>query len=67
MASGTITLDATHYIEGYKDGWIAALETMVELAKTSGTGEIDWLAVSKKLPEVVEKFSHMHFSGTVEI
>lgn len=63
----SITLDASQYINGYKDGWIAALETVVKLVNSSQAGHVDWNAVSERLPELVEKFSHEHSSGTVRI
>lgn len=56
MASATITLDASNYIEGYRDGWLAALETIVELVKNSPNGQINWGAVEERLPELASKF-----------
>lgn len=57
MASGTITLNASNYIKGYRDGWLAALETVVELGKNSPNGQVDWDAVAGRLPELASKFT----------
>lgn len=56
MASTTITLDASNYIKGYRDGWLEALETIVALAKNSPNGQVDWEVVEGKLSELASKF-----------